>query len=157
MRMNQDHVEHIATLFEFQSGSKLTLCLIQPPNKPQSCHVALGVVARDPSGSGTHLEGEIEISPAKLSNQTSMENLFESLLDQDHKPKTQEMMARFDQATPALGDRLWELLGDIPTDNHDQIDIDFAGFSKGTDREQIWHWFESTFDLSVAQKMGFCD
>lgn len=157
MRKNQDHVEQIDTLFEFQSGSKVILCLIEPANTPQSCHIALGFMARDPQGPGMHLEGEIELSPTKIASRASMESLFESLLDEDHKPSAQEMTAKFDQAIPALGDRLWELLGDIPTDNHDQIDIDFAGFSKGTDREDIWHWFESTFDLSVAQKMGFCD
>lgn len=27
----------------------------------------------------------------------------------------------------------------------------FPSFEKGTDRQAIWHWFENTFDLSIAE------
>ena len=45
---------------------------------------------------------------------------------------------------------LWESLGDVLTDDADVIEQDWLVFEKGTYREEIWHWFEETFDVSVA-------
>lgn len=45
---------------------------------------------------------------------------------------------------------LWDLLGDIPIDEDECIEESFLSFEIGTDREDIWHWFEGKFDLSVA-------
>jgi hypothetical protein len=50
---------------------------------------------------------------------------------------------------------LWEELGDIPTDENECIEEEFAGFPAGTHREEIWHWFEDTFGLSVAKDLMF--
>lgn len=48
--------------------------------------------------------------------------------------------------------KLWEKLGDIPVDEREgqYIDEEFLDFPIGTDREDIWHWFESEFNVSVA-------
>ena len=54
---------------------------------------------------------------------------------------------------------LWESLGDIPCNENGEIDQDFnpngfsAYFKKGTDPEDIWHWFEDTFNISVAKDL----
>ncbi len=50
----------------------------------------------------------------------------------------------------AKAKRLWAELRDIPTNKDDEIDVEWHIFTKGTEREEIWHWFENEFDLSVA-------
>ena len=47
---------------------------------------------------------------------------------------------------------LWNILGDIPCDNEDgdEISEKFLHFEIGTETDDIWHWFEDTFDISVA-------
>ena len=50
------------------------------------------------------------------------------------------------------GKELWDILTDIPVNDNEQIDIDFKDnngniiFEKGTDKYEIWHWFEETFN-----------
>ena len=57
-------------------------------------------------------------------------------------------------------EKLWELLGDVPTNEEEEIDEDFKDeqgnvlFAKGTDVYSIWHWFEEEFDISVIKLMG---
>lgn len=46
--------------------------------------------------------------------------------------------------------KLWEKLGDIPIDKDERIEEPFEHFPKGTDRYEIWHWFEDRFDIEVA-------
>ena len=48
---------------------------------------------------------------------------------------------------------LWEEFGDIPINKDEEIDIDWREFKKGTPREDIWHWFEEKYDLSVAKDL----
>lgn len=48
---------------------------------------------------------------------------------------------------------LWELLGYIPVDDYGNIQEEFLGFEIGTNREDIWHWFEDTFHLSVGDDL----
>jgi hypothetical protein len=48
---------------------------------------------------------------------------------------------------------LWNMLGDIPT-NNECIELPFMHFSAGTHREEIWHWFESAFDVRVYDLMN---
>lgn len=50
--------------------------------------------------------------------------------------------------------RLWAQLGDVPLlDNSDLIDEPFLHFARGEDRLEIWHWFEETYDVSVARDL----
>ena len=44
---------------------------------------------------------------------------------------------------------LWFELGDVCINDEGQIDQDWKHFEKGTDRFEIWHWFEETFNVSV--------
>ena len=53
--------------------------------------------------------------------------------------------------------KLWEKLGDIPVNEEGELDEEFnpegfeASFEVGTDPEDVWHWFEETFNVSVAK------
>lgn len=49
---------------------------------------------------------------------------------------------------------LWMEFGDIPMNPETEcIEEDWNGFKAGTFREDIWHWFEETFDVSVYYLM----
>jgi hypothetical protein len=56
---------------------------------------------------------------------------------------------------------LWEQLGNIPVCENNELDEEFnpegfeAIFEIGTEVEYIWHWFEETFDLSVAEDLMY--
>jgi hypothetical protein len=51
---------------------------------------------------------------------------------------------------------LWSAFGDIPMNpDTEKIEEDWYGFKSGTNREDIWHWFEEQFEVSVgADLMG---
>lgn len=50
-----------------------------------------------------------------------------------------------------LAKALWSRFGDIPMDpDTEEIEEEWNGFEKYTFREDIWHWFEDTFNVSVA-------
>ena len=38
--------------------------------------------------------------------------------------------------------KLWEMGGDIPVDENDCIEEPWSGFPVGTEREELWSWFE---------------
>lgn len=48
---------------------------------------------------------------------------------------------------------LWEKLGNVPVNNDGDIEEPFLHFGVGTDREDIWHWFEDALDVSVVGLM----
>ena len=48
---------------------------------------------------------------------------------------------------------LWEQLGDVPVDDEECIDTPWLDFPAGTHREEIWHWFEEFFNISVHALM----
>ena len=49
---------------------------------------------------------------------------------------------------------LWGKFGDIPMNPETEcIEEPFMHFPIGTHREEIWHWFEETFNVSVADLM----
>lgn len=51
-------------------------------------------------------------------------------------------------------DKLWSEFGDIPMNPDTEcIEAPWHGFSEGTNREDIWHWFEDTFDVRVYDLM----
>lgn len=50
---------------------------------------------------------------------------------------------------------LWEEFGDIPMNpDTEEIEEPWKHFLPGTHREDIWHWFEDQFNVSVAKLMG---
>lgn len=49
---------------------------------------------------------------------------------------------------------LWREFGDIPMNpNTECIEEEWNDFSIGTHREEIWHWFEETFNISVGKDL----
>lgn len=47
---------------------------------------------------------------------------------------------------------LWDDLGDVPMNPEtEEIEQQWRHFPPGTFREDIWHWFEEEFDISVAE------
>lgn len=48
---------------------------------------------------------------------------------------------------------LWERLGDIPVDDDGCIEEDFMGYETGTDREEIWNWFDENHSEGVKVLM----
>lgn len=49
---------------------------------------------------------------------------------------------------------LWEEFGDVPMNPETEcIEEPWNGFPAGTNREEIWHWFEETFSVSVDDLM----
>ena len=49
--------------------------------------------------------------------------------------------------------KLWKELEDVPIDDDDCIEQKWPLFPIGTDRNYIWQWFESKFDLSIAKDL----
>jgi hypothetical protein len=56
-------------------------------------------------------------------------------------------------------DLLWSKLGDIPTfeedtDEYEQgtIEETFLHFCEGTETDEIWHWFEDFFNISIGER-----
>jgi len=47
--------------------------------------------------------------------------------------------------------RIWKEGKNIPINDDDEIDVAWMEFPKGTPREDIWHWIEETFDISIAE------
>ena len=47
----------------------------------------------------------------------------------------------------------WEKLGEITIDDDECIETEFLHFPVGTHREEIWHWFEEYYGISVAEDL----
>lgn len=48
----------------------------------------------------------------------------------------------------------WLEFGDIQMNPDTEcIETEWNGFPSGTHREEIWHWFEETFNVSVAEDL----
>ena len=48
---------------------------------------------------------------------------------------------------------LWESFGSIPIDDDGFIQEQFLDFPIATQREDIWHWFEERYNVSVYTLM----
>lgn len=50
---------------------------------------------------------------------------------------------------------LWEEFGEVSMNPEtEEIEQHWKHFLPGTHREDIWYWFEETFDINVAELMG---
>lgn len=47
-------------------------------------------------------------------------------------------------------EKLWELFGCVAVNDNDEILEEFLGFSEGTDRIEVWHWFDEQHSKGVA-------
>lgn len=62
----------------------------------------------------------------------------------------------FDTSEPFTAneiDELWDYLGTIPVNDDGILQERFYSFPAGTHREEVWSWFEETFNLSVTNLM----
>ena len=57
-------------------------------------------------------------------------------------------------AEPKALETFWNELGDIPVDDDGIIQESFLWWPKGTDREDIWHWFDEKYPGGVVKLMG---
>lgn len=57
-------------------------------------------------------------------------------------------------AEPEALETFWNELGDIPVDDDGIIQESFLWWPKGTDREDIWHWFDGKYPGGVVNLMG---
>lgn len=52
---------------------------------------------------------------------------------------------------------LWEELADVPFDENEDgeliLAVDWEDFNAGTEREEIWHWFDDRHSKGVAYLM----
>lgn len=70
-------------------------------------------------------------------------------------PKNADRLRKERSRLTAVTD-LWDELGDLPMDPETEcMEAPFQHFPAGTFREDIWHWFEEKFDLSVATDLMF--
>lgn len=51
-------------------------------------------------------------------------------------------------------EKLWELFGDVPVNEDDITGEEFIGFPEGTNRIEIWHWFDAVYQSGVAELMN---
>lgn len=49
--------------------------------------------------------------------------------------------------------KLWQMFGDVPVNNMDQIEEEFLGFSEGTEKEEVWQWFDERYSGGVVKLM----
>lgn len=55
-------------------------------------------------------------------------------------------------------EELWDNLTDIPFDPEtEKLDEPYYIWPKGTDKEDIWHWFDEHHSKGVAYLLGFAD
>lgn len=86
-----------------------------------------------------------EVNVNKL--ETSCKHIF------DDKSTRNEMLVDCARVT-FMYKILWKELSDIPMDPETEcIESEWNNFPAGTHREEIWHWFEETFNLSVAKDL----
>ena len=46
-------------------------------------------------------------------------------------------------------ENLWNSLVDVPMNENEQLEDDWFIFPKGTDKEEIWHWFDEQYSKGV--------
>ena len=67
-------------------------------------------------------------------------------VDNTHIADVNERSIAFDDSEL---ETLWELFGDVPINNDDEIEEDFIDFPAGTYRFEIWHWFDERCSKGV--------
>ena len=55
--------------------------------------------------------------------------------------------------------KLWELFAEIPITDADEIEEEYLGFPAGTNRFDVWHWFDEHWPRGVYNLAyeGGCD
>lgn len=71
-----------------------------------------------------------------------------------------KQMAGNDIYSKEVARAMWQEFGDIPVNDSEEIEQDWkpvlgGHFFEGDSREDVWHWFERTFKVSVAEDLMF--
>ena len=75
-------------------------------------------------------------------------------------PECDENMFSFEVEEPTLPAirKLWAIFGDVPMNPETEcIESPWLHFPAGTFREDIWHWFEESFNISVGEDLMGCE
>lgn len=48
-------------------------------------------------------------------------------------------------------EKIWDEFGDIPINDNDEIEQDFYYWEKGTNRFDIWHWFDEKLPRGIGE------
>lgn len=91
---------------------------------------------------------------------TEVLRAFVNATDALDRPLAQEAMLELcrraradkdDDKHDAEVERLWDALADVPMNPEtEKIESPFLHFPAGTDREEIWHWFDEHHSKGVA-------
>lgn len=52
--------------------------------------------------------------------------------------------------------RMWELLGDVSINDKEEIDYNFLLWNAGTERSEIWHWFDEKCPNGLVEDIITC-
>ena len=54
--------------------------------------------------------------------------------------------------------KMWSEFGDIPVNDNDEIELDFDYWEKGTDRFDIWQWFDELLPNGISELItNYCN
>lgn len=68
--------------------------------------------------------------------------------------KTRGLEESFADWRQTYGKDLWEDFGNVPMNpDTEEIEESWRHFLPGTHREEIWHWFEEQFNISVTKDL----
>lgn len=93
-----------------------------------------------------------------MSIYSEIANIESILSNQPEKTHEPEEIASFKESYFRLKhiEDLWEEFGDVPMNPETEcIEAPWFGFPAGTHRTTIWHWFESEFELSIAEDLMY--
>ena len=83
-----------------------------------------------------------------------MKNAIKEFLQAENTSNVLESLDNIEKAQKdkAFND-LWNKLGDIPTNENNEIELDFIHFKAGTDLDIIWQWLEGEFSVTLGDFM----
>ena len=86
-----------------------------------------------------------------LNNDDCWYNAAEAVVSDWIAKKRKQEPTKSTALAPEDLENLWEIFGDIPINDDDQIEEDFLGFEKGTNRFDVWHWFDERYPGGVIK------
>lgn len=79
-------------------------------------------------------------------------NGYTYVFDEREKPDFNSFVKQ--KSAGIYAEMLWEEFGAVPINPEtEEIEEAWRDFPSGTHREEIWHWFEENFNISVADLM----
>ena len=91
-----------------------------------------------------------------MSIRSEIKDLTEKLNEKDYCRYAPEDLASMEERLCKLNhvQSLWDEFGNVPMNPClETIEEPWHGFPAGTWRENIWHWFEKEFGISVADDL----